>query len=94
MTSPSEPLYVLVWRELDSWRLRTYTSSDNRPLASPLKNVFPRNVKIIDKEAELNNWLESGVNDQETVAVSIDLARSELGWDPQEPTVLSSEDVK
>lgn len=86
-----EPLYVLVWREMDSWRLRTYTNAENRPLASPLKNVFPRTVKVIEKEDELNGWLESHVIDNETVAVSIELARDQLGWDPQEPTATKNE---
>lgn len=79
----SEGYYVLIWREGDtSRRLRTYTSGTGRPLASPMKHIFPTPEKIIAHSSDLNAWLNSPVDD-DVVAVAEQVAREELGWDPQ-----------
>lgn len=75
--------YVLVWREPNATRLRTYTSATNRPLASPLAHVYPHPTVIINDADALNSWLNAPV-DERVVAISASLAKSELGWDPEE----------
>jgi hypothetical protein len=82
VTPDHDDYYVLIWREESSRRLRTYTSSSGRPLASPYKHIFPAPERAFSFPDELNAWLNSPVTD-EVVAVLDELARSELGWDPQ-----------
>lgn len=81
------PLYVLVWHESPSRRLRTYTAADGRPILSPLKHIFPPPDHVFaESAADLDEWLlHSHPDDTETVAVSENLARTKLGWDPAPP---------
>lgn len=77
--------YVLIWREPPSTRLRTYTAQDGRPLASPLDNIFPTPRHILDTQPELEDYLDSVPEPQDTAALAAELARSYLGWDPVTP---------
>lgn len=90
MTTPTAR-YVLVWREEGAARLRTYTSSNGRPLASPMDHIHPAPEKVISEVDDLSAWLNAPVTDSEVVAVSEDLARTELGWDPDPMTEDTSE---
>lgn len=82
MTGPGPGHWLLVWREPQSSRLRTYTDFSDRPIASLLRNITPLPTTFISIPDELDAWLRADPDPQDTVAISAELARSYLGWDP------------
>ena len=76
-------LFVLVWREPGATRLRTYTTAQDRPIASPLRNIYPAPATLIRDADELNHWLNSEP-DRDVVGIDASVAREELGWNPDD----------
>jgi hypothetical protein len=56
-----------------------------------MDHIHPAPEKVISEVDDLSAWLNAPVTDSEVVAVSEDLARTELGWDPDPMTEDTSE---
>ena len=74
-------LFVLVWRETDSPRLRTWVDEGNfKPLALKMKDINPPPTLVISDKESLDQYLQ-GSEIEMTAAVLSSLIEEELGWE-------------
>lgn len=83
-TGSDQPYFVIVWREGDGPRLRTYVDDDTFTLvAVPFSGITPAPRHVIESSDDLDEYLTVADHPfgSDAVAIREDLVISGLGWD-------------